>query len=251
VVKQRVDFTPPAAPIPALERLRAPFLQDVRPPHGQPRLLLVGPESTDFIALIDVPPVFVRALLLSEDAGFYGHHGLDFAEMSVALATNWVRGTPARGASTITQQLAKNLFLTREKSVSRKLSEAALALLLDSTLGKQRVLEIYLNVIEWGPDIYGLRSASRHYFGKEPQELTIKETAFLVALIPGPIKYQRSFRDGALSPAFESLVANVLTKLRSVDAIDEAQYETALAEPLLIRPSAAPLEGNTDVRVNE
>jgi len=242
VVKQRVDFTRPEAPIPALERLRAPFLQEVRPPHGQPRLLLVGPESTDFIALVDVPPLFVRALLLSEDAGFYGHHGLDFAEMCVALATNWVRGTNARGASTITQQLAKNLFLTREKSVSRKLSEAALALLIDATLGKQRVLEVYLNVIEWGPDVYGLRSASRHYFGKEPQDLTIKETAFLVALIPGPIKYQRSFRDGALSPAFESLVANVLTKLRSVDAIDEAQYETALAEALLIRPSGISLE---------
>jgi hypothetical protein len=251
VVKQRVDFTPPEAPIPALERLRAPFLQEVRPSHGRPRLLLVGPESADFIALVDVPPLFVRALLLSEDAGFYGHHGLDFAEMSVALATNWVRGTPARGASTITQQLAKNLFLTRQKSVSRKLSEAALALLLDGTLGKQRVLEIYLNVIEWGPDIYGLRSASRHYFGKEPQELTIKEAAFLIALIPGPIKYQRSFASGAPSPAFENLMAGVLVKLRSVDAIDEDQYEAALAEALLIRTNGTDLAPMTDNGVSE
>jgi len=169
----------------------------------------------------------------------------------VALATNWARGTSSRGASTITQQLAKNLFLTREKSVSRKLSEAALALLLDGTLGKQRVLEIYLNVIEWGPDLYGLRPAARRYFGKEPGELTPKEAAFLVALIPGPIKYQHSFASGTPSAAFENLVDNVLTKLRSVDALDEAQYETALAEPLLIRPSADALGGDTDVGVNE
>jgi hypothetical protein len=237
VVRQSVNFTPPDAPIPAIERLRGAFVAEVHARGGQTRQLLIGPESPDFIALGDVPPLFVRALLLSEDAGFYGHHGLDFAEMPVAMATNWLRGTPSRGASTITQQLAKNLFLTREKSVSRKLSEAALALLLDSTLGKQRVLEIYLNVIEWGPDLYGLRPAARHYFGKEPQELTPKEAAFLVALIPGPVKYQRSFADGAPTAAFENLIVGVLAKLRSVDAIDEEQYQAALGETLLIRAS--------------
>ena len=237
VVRQRVDFTPPDAPLPAIERLRGPFVAEVR-----------GPESADFIALGDVPPLFLRALLLSEDAGFYGHRGLDFAELPVALATNWVRGTNARGASTITQQLAKNLFLTREKSVGRKLSEAALALLLDSTLGKARVLEIYLNVIEWGPDVYGLRTAARHYFGKDPREMTPKEMAFLVALIPGPVKYQRSFAGGTLSPAFENLVDNVLTQLRLVDAISEEQYQTALVETPLLRPNsdAAALIGDEE-----
>jgi hypothetical protein len=248
VVRQRVDFTPPDAPLPAIERLRGPFVAEIHGRGGQTHHLLVGPESADFIALGDVPPLFLRALLLSEDAGFYGHRGLDFAELPVALATNWVRGTNARGASTITQQLAKNLFLTREKSVGRKLSEAALALLLDSTLGKARVLEIYLNVIEWGPDVYGLRAAARHYFGKDTREMTPKEMAFLVALIPGPVKYQRSFAGGTLSPALENLVDNVLAKLRSVDAIDEAQYETALAETLLLRPNsdAAALTGDEE-----
>jgi hypothetical protein len=244
VVKQRVDFTPPGAPIPAVERLKGPFVAEIRGPAGRMHRLVVGPDSPDFIALADVPPLFQRALLLSEDSNFYGHRGLDFAEMPVAMATNWLRGTNSRGASTITQQLAKNLFLTREKSVSRKLSEAALALLIDATLGKQRELEIYLNVIEWGPDIYGLRAAARHYFARDPGGLTTKEIAFLIALIPGPIRYQHSFASGVPSPAFENLMDGVLAKLRSVDAIDEEQYEAALAETLLIRPSEVALPPN-------
>ena len=140
-----------------------------------------------------------------------------------------------RGASTITQQLAKNLFLSREKSLHRKLQELALAFLLESTLGKDRILEIYLNVIEWGPGLYGLRPAARHYFGKEPRALTPKEMAVLVALIPGPIKYQRSFEEGALTPGFEPLVTNLLLKLRSVNALSEEECAAALEQTLAFR----------------
>ena len=119
-----------------------------------------------------VPELFLRALLLGEDSNFWGHPGIDLSEMPAAIATNLERGTFARGGSTIPQQLAKNLFLSREKRLGRKLEEASLALLLDASLGKRRVLEIYLNVIEWGPGVYGLRPAARHYFGREPSELT-------------------------------------------------------------------------------
>jgi hypothetical protein len=239
VVKQHLEFDPPRAPIPALEKLKGPFEYEARPPHGAVRRIAVSPDSPDFISLDQVPPLFVRALIVSEDAGYYGHRGIDLGEVPGALATNWLRGTSARGASTIPQQLAKNLFLSREKSLSRKLQELALALLLDATLGKSRLLEIYLNVIEWGPDIYGLRPAARHYFGKEPRELTPKEMAFLVCLIPGPLKYQRSFADGTLSPTFETMVATLLGKLRSVDALGEEEYQAALGETLLIRPNGA------------
>src|SRR4029079_9752729 len=131
-------------------------------------------------------------------AGFYAHRGIDLAELPAAIVENWTRGGAFRGASTITQQLAKNLFLSREKRLGRKLRELSLALLLEAALGKQRILEIYLNVIEWGPDLYGLRPAARRYFHKEPAELTPRQMAFLVALIPGPIKYQRSFASGTL-----------------------------------------------------
>ena len=160
----------------------------------------------------------------------------------VAFATNLARGTSARGASTIPQQLAKNLFLSRRKTLSRKLEEASLALLLDASLGKSRELEIYLNVIEWGPGVYGLRPAARHYFAREPMQLTPKQMAFLVSLVPGPIKYQRSFEGGVMTPFFEGLVATLLAKLRSVEALTEEEYDAALAAPLELR--AAPAAGS-------
>jgi len=119
--------------------------------------------------------------------------------------------------------------------VSRKLEELALALLLDSSLGKERLLEIYLNVIEWGPGLYGLRPAARHYFGKEPAALTPKQMAFLVSLVPGPIKYQRSFAGGTPTPFFEGLMATLLAKLHAVGALGLEEYLLALAEPLDLR----------------
>ena len=188
------------------------------------------------MALPEVPPLLVRTLLLGEDAGFFGHRGIDLAEVPSAILTDWSRGTAVRGASTITQQLAKNLFLSREKRLGRKLQEVALALLLDSALGKKRILEIYLNVIEWGPGLYGLRPAARRYFEKEPRDLTPAQMAFLVALIPGPVKYQRSIASGTPSPGFRPLVDRLLAKLRSVGALSEDQYETALADDLHVAP---------------
>ena len=234
VVSQRLDFTPPERPLPALERLRGPFEHEVDTPDGGRRSLAVSPDSPDFIPLHDVPPLFVQALLLAEDATFFTHRGIDLSELPAALIANWTRGGPSRGASTITQQLAKNLFLSREKRLDRKLQELSLALLLETTLGKERILEIYLNIIEWGPDLHGLRPACRHYFAREPRDLTPKQMAFLVALIPGPVKYQRSLTGGTPSPGFLPLVDNLLAKLRAQDALSEAQYEAALAEPLLV-----------------
>ena len=146
----------------------------------------------------------MRTLLLAEDAGFYGHRGIDLRELPTALLTNWSRGGAARGASTITQQLAKNLFLSRDKQLGRKLQELAITFLLESALGKDRILEIYLNIIEWGPDLRGLRPAARRYFGREPQALTPAEMAFLVAIIPGPIKYQSSFAHGTPGPGLRA-----------------------------------------------
>jgi hypothetical protein len=235
-VEQRLDFTPPPRVPPAIGRLRGDFVHRAPLTGGGETDVPVSPTSPDFIAIGDVPPLVLRTLLLAEDAGFYGHRGIDLREIPGAVLTNWSRGRPARGASTITQQLAKNLFLSRDKRLGRKLQELSIALLLESTLSKHRILEIYLNVIEWGPGIFGLRPAARHYFHKEPAELTAHETAFLVALIPGPIKYQRSFAHGTLSPGFRPLVDGLLAKLRSVDALTEEEYQGAIAEDLVVEP---------------
>ena len=179
----------------------------------------------------------MRTLLLAEDAGFYGHRGIDLRELPSALLTNLSRGGAARGASTITQQLAKNLFLSRDKEVGRKLQELAITFLLESALGKDRILEIYLNIIEWGPELRGLLPAAHHYFGCEPQALTPAQMAFLVAIIPGPIKYQSSFAHGTPGPGLRSLIDELLAKLRSVDAIGEEDYRRAIEEPLLVTGS--------------
>ena len=239
LVTQRLDFTPPGRPLPALERLRDDFEHEVFGPDGERRTIAVSPGSPDFVALRDVPPLFARTLLLGEDATFFAHRGIDLSELPSALIANWTRGEPTRGASTITQQLAKNLFLSRERRLGRKLQELSLALLLEATLSKERILEIYLNIIEWGPDLYGLRPACRRYFAKEPRDLTPKQMAFLVALVPGPVKYQRSLAGGTPSPGFLPLVDNLLAKLRGVDALSEQQYEEALAEALFVNAGRA------------
>jgi hypothetical protein len=238
-VKQELDFRPPLRTPPQIERLRRGFLHEVTLPDGQREVIDVSPASPDFVSLREVPPLLLQTLLLGEDAGFFGHGGIDLSELPSAILTNWSRGESARGASTITQQLAKNLFLSREKRLGRKLQEVALALLLESALGKERILEIYLNVIEWGPGLYGLRPAARQYFGKEPDELAPAQMALLVALIPGPLKYQRSLASGTPSPGFRPLVDRLLAKLRSVDALSDEQYYAALADDLRLTRGSA------------
>lgn len=233
-VSQKIHFTPPGKMPPAISRLRRDFVFGADEGLGPHRPIDVSLSSPDFIALGDVPTLFVRTLLISEDAGFYGHRGIDLRELPTALLTNWSRGGAARGASTITQQLAKNLFLSRDKEVGRKLQELAITFLLESALGKDRILEIYLNIIEWGPDLRGLRPAARRYFNCEPQALTPAQMAFLVAIIPGPIKYQRSFARGTPGPGLRVLIDNLLAKLRSVDAISEEDYQRALGETIVV-----------------
>ncbi len=239
-VSQKIGFTPPRQMPPAIVRLRGDFIFSSDDGPGPHRPIDVSLASPDFIALRDVPPLFVRTLLLAEDAGFYGHHGIDLRELPSALLTNWSRGGAARGASTITQQLAKNLFLSRDKQLGRKLQELAITFLLESALGKDRILEIYLNIIEWGPDLRGLRPAARRYFGCEPRALTPAEMAFLVAIIPGPIKYQSSFAHGTPGPGLRSLIDELLAKLRSVHAIGEEEYLQALGEPIVVAGGRPP-----------
>jgi hypothetical protein len=239
-VSQKIDFRPPRQMPPAIVRLRGDFIFSSDDGPGQHRRIDVSPASPDFIALRDVPPLFVRTLLLAEDAGFYGHRGIDLRELPTALLTNWSRGGAARGAAPNTPQRAQHRFLSRDKRLGRKLQELAITFLLESALSKDRILEIYLNIIEWGPGLRGLRPAAHTYFGREPRELTPAEMAFLVAIIPGPIKYQSSFAHGTPGPGLRALIEKLLAKLRSVDAIGEEEYRRALSEPLVVAGGRPP-----------
>ena len=241
-VIQRIDFKRPEKAPPEVLRLRGDFTHEVTTSDGERKGIDVSAASPDFIAVVEVPALFLRTLLIAEDAAFWGHPGIDLTELPRAIAANIARGGAVRGASTITQQLAKNLFLSREKSLQRKLRELSYSFLLESTLGKQRILEIYLNVIEWGPGLYGLRPAARHYFDKEPQALDPREVAFLVSMIPGPVKYQRSIQGGEVRQGFDTLVNNLLVKMRSVDVISEEEYEAARTRTLVFRGHPPPVD---------
>jgi monofunctional biosynthetic peptidoglycan transglycosylase len=127
-----------------------------------------------------------RAVIVTEDSAFWQHEGVDYQQLKESMETNLERMEFARGASTITQQLAKNLYLSPSKNPVRKLRELLIARRLEAELSKQRILELYLNVIEWGNGVYGAEAAARTHFGKSASELTSQESALLAAAISNP-----------------------------------------------------------------
>jgi monofunctional biosynthetic peptidoglycan transglycosylase len=142
-------------------------------------------KSQQIVALADISPWLRDAVVNSEDARFYLHHGLDLVETRAALERALAEGKIGRGASTLTQQLAKNLWLGEERSVWRKAREALLAGRLE-TLGKERILELYLNVAEWGDGVYGAEAAARTWFGVPASALSPEQAAVLAAMLPAP-----------------------------------------------------------------
>ena len=130
----------------------------------------------------------IDAVVLAEDAGFYLHDGVDTVELRRALAEAIEKGSLGRGASTITQQLAKNLYLTNERSLIRKAKELVLARRLDDQLTKRRILTLYLNVVEWGDGVYGIEAAAQEHFGVHAKELSAAQGAILAAMLPNPRK---------------------------------------------------------------
>jgi monofunctional glycosyltransferase len=128
-----------------------------------------------------------RAVLVSEDDTFFEHEGLNIKELKESWALNWKKKKIVRGGSTITMQLIKNLYFSTSKNPFRKLNEMLLALDIERKLSKDRILEIYLNIVEWGKGIYGADNASLHYFNKNSGQLSPSEAAFLAAILPNPV----------------------------------------------------------------
>lgn len=157
-----------------------------------------------------------RAVVVAEDIRFFAHPGVDLQEVEDALERAVDRKTLPRGASTITQQLAKNLWLSPSRSPLRKVREAILAWQLERTLSKRRILELYLNVVEFGPGIYGVEAAARRYFGKPAAALDALEAAQLAASLPSP----RSWHPGSSSRAYQAHVARVLRRMERTSWLD-------------------------------
>jgi len=182
------------------------------------------PSSSKFAKLSEVSPTFLQALVQTEDASFYAHNGFDFNEVRNSLRTNLQLGTSARGASTITQQLAKNVFLSPEKTMQRKFLEAYLTTQIEKKFSKAEILERYINVVEFGEQIYGVKAASQFYFSKSPSKLNSLESAFLVMLLPNPKKYSASFRAKKLTDFDKSRIRLITQRLFKSGRISELEY---------------------------
>jgi len=139
-----------------------------------------------FVPLQQISPNLMHAVIAAEDGHFYRHHGIDWEQVEKVAQESSESGTIRRGASTITQQLVKNLFFTTHRNPVRKAFEYTLAPLADGILGKRRVLELYLNVIEWGPGVYGAAAAAEYHYHSAPAQLDREQAARLAACLPAP-----------------------------------------------------------------
>ena len=152
-----------------------------------------------------------RAVVAAEDAKFLVHEGFDWEAIQKAIARNEKRGRVVAGASTISQQLAKNLFLSGDRSYLRKAQEAVITWMLERTLSKRRILELYLNVAEWGEGVFGAEAAARHHFGVPASALNAAQAAWLAAVLPSPRRYQR----GRVTPYLAGRVSTIYARMDS------------------------------------
>ena len=194
------------------------------------------------VSLDRISPRLVRAVVASEDASFFGHAGFDWDEIRNAAEQNWKAGRTVRGASTITQQLAKNLWLGTERSYLRKVREALLAVKLERTLPKRRILTLYLDVAEWGNGVFGAEAASRRWFGIGARDLSAAQASALAAMLPAP-------RKAALTPAPRWLARKarrILSLLERNGTVPAAEAPAARAELERLLGAPLPLPSDAD-----
>jgi membrane peptidoglycan carboxypeptidase len=178
------------------------------------------------------------AVLVCEDGGFYRHGGFDFRAIERAIKDDIVAGRFVRGASTISMQLAKNLYLGREKTLARKLQEALLTMLLEQELTKKELMELYLNVVELGPGLYGVGPAAAHYFDTTPRDLTLGQALYLASILPDPTR-QRFTPEGDVTPRWAEYLKKLMHIARKVERITDEELEAGLAEEVGFRKSVA------------
>jgi monofunctional biosynthetic peptidoglycan transglycosylase len=181
-----------------------------------------------------ISPHLRNAVLIAEDSAFFQHSGYDIDEIRESVKRNWRDKSFARGASTITQQLAKNLYLSTSRNPLRKVREFFIAQELERNLSKQRIFEVYLNVIEWGDGIYGIEPAARRYFGKPASELLPEEAAILAAMIPNPRRYTPARNLKYL----EKRKKEILERLVRWKYLPPDEYQAALLRPIVFRQAS-------------
>jgi hypothetical protein len=212
-------------PLVSAARLNGPIVHRVVMRDGSERSVDVREGSDAFTPLDQISPYVLAAVMTTEDGGFWKHKGFITSQFRAALRSNLEAGRVRLGASTITMQMVKNVLLSHERTLSRKLQEIFLTWYVEQSLSKQRIMELYLNVIEFGPGVYGITRAASHYFGKAPSELTPPEAAYLALMLPSPVRRHVHYCEGAPSPAFQAKLKRLLAIMHGRGRLDAETYE--------------------------
>ena len=246
------------APALARSRFKQPFAHRVYLPDGSIAEQTTGPRTANWSSLGQISPYMQVAVMTTEDGAFFHHRGFNRSAIRASLVANLKARRFVRGASTITMQLAKNLFLSRDKTLGRKLEEVVLTDYLEQTFTKDELMELYLNVIEFGPAVYGVTAAAEYYFGRTPDDLDLGESLFLSSLLPAPLRYG-AMRDLPQAPdGWLRVLHNLMSTANKRGLVTDAELAEGLAEDITFwhggeRPARRPvvrlrsrLEGNDE-----
>jgi hypothetical protein len=236
------------------EIFREPFQHLVLDNDGKATEMLTGPGTEAWVPLSEITPHMETALVVCEDSRFFTHHGFDDKAIRSSIGDDLRAGHFVRGASTLSMQLARNLYLGREKTFSRKLQEAVFTLLLEERLSKRDILELYLNVVEFGPGIYGIREAAAHYFNSQPGELSLAQALYLGSILPNP-KANHFQKDGALRLRWAERLQYLMKVAHKIHRISDEELEAGLGEHLVLgqahAPPDNPLFGSPVLQLND
>jgi membrane peptidoglycan carboxypeptidase len=219
-----------------LYKMNGAFLHTVYEYEFPYKTFIVGDSNPDFTPLEQVGKHLRNAILTSEDGSFFFHNGFNEEAFRKSIAENYRRKKFVRGGSTISMQLVKNVFLSRHKTIARKAEEALIVWLIESNrlTSKERMFEVYLNIIELGPGIYGVGDASRFYFNKRPSELTLSESIFLASLLPHPKWFKYSFdMQGNLKPYLADYYRVVSNFMLRKNLITQEEYDSIVPNVVL------------------
>ncbi len=218
--------------LPDFTKLKESVPVPIRLANGDKSVRNMGPKTPGWTPLSGIAEWLPRAVVASEDASFYSHNGIDVFEMQEAFKKDLKEGRLARGASTITQQVLKNVYLSGHWRVYRKIKEVLWASKIEEALSKPQILAFYLNMAEWGPGLYGIGEASRHYFSVSPAGLTAKQSAFLAMLLPSPRRYHSFFREKRLTAWADKRVNRILTVMNKMGQMADDTFQIATTELL-------------------
>lgn len=224
-------------PLVAVERFLKPFKKTIYTPEGKTQESDFGPGSPDWTPGSRITHVMSTAVITAEDGRFERHAGFDHEAIRNSIRENIRARRFVRGASTISMQLAKNLYLPRDKTLSRKLEEAVLTLYLEQALTKDQLMELYLNVVEFGPMVYGIGPAARHYFRTSPSSLSVAQCFYLASILPSP-KTSHFAAGGAVSAGWMGHLRRLMKYAHHRGRLDDAQLDEGLTEVPVFGSSA-------------